>query len=51
MNTPPAKAGGVFTAKHADEKGKKFDMPLAYNQEADVASWKETQKFLVEIFK
>ena len=28
-----------FTNKQADENGKKFDLPLAYNKEADEDSW------------
>ncbi|MEL6926872.1 MAG: dienelactone hydrolase family protein, partial [Bacteroidota bacterium] len=28
-----------FTAKEADENGKKFDLPLAYDAEADEQSW------------
>lgn len=39
-----------FSNKDADEKGQKFGLPLAYNEEADKASWDETQKFLMEIF-
>ncbi len=48
FNYPGAKHS--FSAKHADEKGKKFGLPLAYNKEADTASWEEIKKFLKEIF-
>lgn len=34
------KALHAFTNKKADEFGKKFNLPLAYNQEADEDSWK-----------
>lgn len=40
-----------FSAKHADEKGKKFGMPLAYNKQADMDSWKQVKLFLKDIFK
>jgi len=39
-----------FTNKGADELGKKFDLPLAYNEEADNASWLELQKLLKSVF-
>ncbi|MCA9811054.1 MAG: dienelactone hydrolase family protein, partial [Candidatus Dadabacteria bacterium] len=39
-----------FTNPAADEFGKKFDMPLAYNAEADRQSWAEMEKFLMEAF-
>jgi dienelactone hydrolase len=40
-----------FTNPDADESGKKFNLPLAYNKEADRKSWEELKKFLEEIFK
>ncbi|MCM5663262.1 dienelactone hydrolase family protein [Galbibacter mesophilus] len=40
----------AFTSKEADSLGKKFDLPLAYNQEADEKSWAELQKLLKEVF-
>ena len=40
----------AFTNEAATEKGKKFEMPLEYDAEADTKSWAEMQKFLVEIF-
>jgi dienelactone hydrolase len=39
-----------FTNPEADEYGKKFNLPLAYNAEADKASWADTQKLLAEVF-
>ena len=45
-------AGAVhaFTNPAATENGKKFDLPLAYNEEADKQSWAELQRFLRELF-
>ena len=40
-----------FTNPEADELGKKFNMPIAYNASADKKSWDEMKKFLDEIFK
>jgi dienelactone hydrolase len=40
-----------FTNPEADELGKKFNMPIAYNAEADRKSWDELKKFLSMIFK
>lgn len=39
-----------FTNPGADELGKKFNMPLAYNAAADKASWHEMQQFFKKIF-
>jgi dienelactone hydrolase len=39
-----------FTNPKADEYGKKFDLPLEYNAEADQKSWDRTQEFLKTIF-
>jgi len=39
-----------FTNPDATEIGKKFKMPIAYNAEADKASWQDLQNFLKEIF-
>jgi dienelactone hydrolase len=39
-----------FTNPEADEYGKKFKIPVAYNAEADKKSWKELKKFLQQIF-
>ena len=40
-----------FTNPEADEYGKKFNIPVAYNREADKKSWAELKKFLRQIFK
>jgi dienelactone hydrolase len=40
-----------FTNPDADEYGKKFGMPLAYNAEADRQSWEELKKFLAAVLK
>ncbi|HZW25984.1 MAG TPA: dienelactone hydrolase family protein [Gallionella sp.] len=40
-----------FTNPDADEFAKKFNMPLAYNAEADKDSWTQLQTFLADIFK
>ena len=39
-----------FTNPAADDFAKKFNMPVAYNAEADKASWAELQLFLKEVF-
>ena len=39
-----------FTNPGADTLGKKFNLPLAYNAEADKKSWEELRKFLEAIF-
>lgn len=39
-----------FTNPDADEKGAEFDMPLAYNAEADADSWRKTLRFLDAAF-
>lgn len=40
-----------FTNPDADEFGKKFNMPLAYDKAADEASWKEMQDFFRVVLK
>jgi dienelactone hydrolase len=40
-----------FTNPDADEYGKKFNMPLAYNAEADKDSWAQAQAFLADALK
>ncbi|HEY5999589.1 MAG TPA: dienelactone hydrolase family protein [bacterium] len=40
-----------FTNPDADEYGKKFNLPLAYNAEADRASWEELRMFLGQVLK
>lgn len=46
---PGAKHG--FTNPAADKYGKKFGLPLAYNKDADQASWQAMQEFLQQLFK
>lgn len=38
-----------FTNRDADEYGKKFNLPLVYNESADKESWAALRKFLDEI--
>ena len=45
-----AGAKHAFTNPAADENGKKFNLPLAYNVEADKKSWADLQAFLKKIF-
>jgi len=40
-----------FTNPDADEMGKKFKLPLAYNAEADERSWSEASAFLASVLK
>jgi dienelactone hydrolase len=40
-----------FTNPEADALGTKFNMPFAYNAEADKQSWAELQSFLKTVFK
>ena len=40
-----------FSNPAATEIGKKFNIPLEYNEAADKDSWKRTQNFLKDIFK
>ena len=40
-----------FTNPEATALGKKFNLPLAYNADADKKSWLELQKFLDKIFE
>ncbi len=49
INYPGAVHG--FTNPDADSLGKKFNLPLAYNKEADEKSWNEMKSFLNDIFK
>jgi dienelactone hydrolase len=48
VNYPGAKHS--FTNPDADTFGKKFNLPLAYNEEADRDSWQQTRVFFKEIF-
>lgn len=49
VNYPDARH--AFTNPEADNYGKKFNLPLAYNEVADRQSWAEMQNFFKEIFK
>jgi len=40
-----------FTNPAADDFGKRFNMPLVYNAEADKDSWQRMQAFLEKVFK
>jgi len=40
-----------FTNPGASDYGKRFDMPLVYNAEADEDSWRRMQQFLKQVFK
>lgn len=39
-----------FTSKAADDNGRKFGLPLAYNEAADQASWQAMQSLLQSVF-
>ncbi|WP_276392188.1 dienelactone hydrolase family protein [Eudoraea chungangensis] len=39
-----------FTSKEADAHGEKFEMPLAYNADADQKSWESLKQLLKEVF-
>ena len=39
----------AFTNPASDSVGKKFNMPIAYNKEADQKSWKDMQEFLSNV--
>ncbi len=41
----------AFTNPEATANGKKFNIPLAYNEKADKESWEVMKKFLQEIFR
>ena len=40
----------AFTNPQATENGKKFGLPVAYNEPADRASWEDLQRFFARIF-
>ena len=40
----------AYTNPEATELGKKFDLPLKYDQEADTKSWEKLQQFLNELY-
>nr|WP_298998789.1 dienelactone hydrolase family protein [uncultured Allomuricauda sp.] len=39
-----------FTSKEADANGEKFELPLAYDADADAKSWASLQELLQEVF-
>lgn len=41
----------AFSNPDADSLGKKFNMPIAYNKQADEQSWADMEKFFTEIFQ
>jgi dienelactone hydrolase len=41
----------AFSNPEATAAGKKFNIPIAYNEKADKASWKDMQNFLKKVFK
>jgi dienelactone hydrolase len=49
INYPGARHS--FTNPKADEYGRKFGMPIAYDPEADRKSWQAMQEFLAGIFR
>lgn len=49
INYPGAKH--AFTNPDADNFGKKFKIPLAYNQQADERSWQKMKTFLKQSFR
>ncbi len=40
----------AFTNPDATANGKKFNLPIAYNEEADKESWQDMRRFLREVF-
>lgn len=40
----------AFTNPNATETGKKFNLPIAYNEKADKQSWEEMKKFFADVF-
>ena len=45
-----ASAKHAFTNPGADKFGEKFNIPLAYNEKADHASWSEMKAFLAGLY-
>jgi dienelactone hydrolase len=45
-----ANATHAFTNPNATESGKKFNLPIAYNEAADKASWNDMKTFFDKIF-
>lgn len=48
ISYPEAQHG--FTNPQATERGKKFSIPIAYNEKADKASWEEMVQFFNQLF-
>jgi dienelactone hydrolase len=46
-----ANATHAFTNPDATATGKKFNMPIEYNQQADIDSWNDMKMFFSKIFK
>lgn len=44
------KAGHAFSNPDATDYGKKFNLPIAYNEAADKESWEEMRHFLRDVF-
>lgn len=40
----------AFTNPSSTETGKKYNMPIAYNEKADIDSWNDMQKFFAKYF-
>lgn len=40
----------AFTNPAATETGKKFNLPISYNEKADKESWEEMKKFFADVF-
>lgn len=40
-----------FTNPAADDIARQFNMPVGYDRKADKASWKELERFLMDVFK
>ncbi len=49
INYPGAIHG--FSNPAATELGKKFNLPLAYNENADKKSWEEMKKLFKKVFQ
>ena len=46
-----ANATHAFTNPDATKTGKKFNMPIEYNEQADKDSWNDMKEFLKRVFK
>ena len=49
VTTPGAKHG--FTNPEATEKGKKYNLPLAYDEKTDRQSWEDMKSFWAKAFR